>query len=187
MTLVAVFVPMGVPVLLGDLLLSDNRVQEDDIELPAHGAIPYKQPKTRAWRTSGLRQKLCLVNDFIAVGWSNSRVHARSVINDLKIHFERRYAGVEEILEFAQALPDSYELDLMVLALTPDGNFELGGGGKYCKRKYRAIRAHSSYRVRRKSLRRDPFKTRTDSLRRQDRPARQGNVDLVGDCGRRHG
>ena len=81
MTLVASILGKGLPVLLGDLLISrEGEVADSVISVPSVGEI---SASAFGYTAVQLRQKLCIINDGLAVGWAGSRTAATTVIRDL--------------------------------------------------------------------------------------------------------
>lgn len=84
MTLVAAFRINGIPVLVGDLLLTGQGPQES-IEIPTVGdvsLIPLFPDSDEAIK--GLVQKVNILSENLVIGWTGSYPEAKSIISDLK-------------------------------------------------------------------------------------------------------
>ena len=86
MTLVAVIAPNDVPVLVGDLLISGPaNAANKRLALPSlTSTVNSTELSDGKYAVSGLTQKLAMISDYLAVGWSGSRIAAKAVIADLR-------------------------------------------------------------------------------------------------------
>lgn len=95
MTLIASFQSGSTYILVGDLLISSDRKREMPLDIPTR--FSKNQPKANL-QFSGLSQKLVIINDNLAVGWSGTRINAKSIIHHVKDNIQSPYSG-EQILE----------------------------------------------------------------------------------------
>jgi len=77
MTMTAAFCVESYPVLVGDILLSGLEVLGKEVHIPTIGNIDSVFPEGSGFSIVGLCQKLCIVNDRIAIGWAGKRFSAR--------------------------------------------------------------------------------------------------------------
>jgi hypothetical protein len=98
MTAVARLLVKEQPLLIGDLLLSNRPTPGREIQLPIvnvtyREAVGDKGP-------SGLCQKIAILTDSIAVGWSGNRQAAQGVLADLKLRCEFDSLNLEEVKDY---------------------------------------------------------------------------------------
>jgi hypothetical protein len=86
LTLVAVAVSDKWPILFGDLLLSSSVPPAKEISLPTQNISPSKREQSDFWIT-GLTQKLCIITDCLAVGWSGTKITAKTIIHEMTKSF----------------------------------------------------------------------------------------------------
>jgi hypothetical protein len=104
-TLIAALIPDGHPVLLGDLLIS--------ADLPKDGALPVSGPVFlpsvgltvppdlgASRQIVATRQKLCLITDNLAVGWSGPYLVAQRIVRAMLDHFPSGPLTMADIDEF---------------------------------------------------------------------------------------
>ena len=97
MTLIAAMTGQGLPVLMGDLLLSSpKRVAQATTNVPTIGDVAELFAESQRVPT-GLCQKLCILDDRLAIGWSGGHMAARTVMNELKAHLASGRATPEEL------------------------------------------------------------------------------------------
>jgi len=98
MTLVSSFVVSGHTFLLGDALISrTSDCAVSPLHLPTIGDISEVFPPGSGFIPVELCQKILLVNPGMAVGWSGSRVYAKSVLSDVVTEFRNRSPGQQEL------------------------------------------------------------------------------------------
>jgi hypothetical protein len=86
MTLVAVL-DDKFPILFGDLLLSSPTTSNREVHLPAHDVWSADNAET-GYSISRLSQKLCIISDHLAVGWSGPRIYAQTIVQEMRTSFK---------------------------------------------------------------------------------------------------
>ncbi len=99
MTITMAFFPESYPILMGDVLLSGPE-RKDDVYIPTIGNIHNTFPKGSGYSIVGLKQKLCILNDKLAVGWAGTYVIAKTVINELKNAASNRNFSIADVMSF---------------------------------------------------------------------------------------
>jgi hypothetical protein len=100
MTAIAAIRIEGMPVLTGDLLLSSDSAPASMVNLPSLGEIPSRLPVNAVRYASGLRQKICIVNNDLAVAWSGKHGEAAKVLTSARQHFESTPVSNESLQSF---------------------------------------------------------------------------------------
>ncbi len=83
MTLIATMKAGPSQILLGDLLISGEERLESPLNLPGLGSVHQVYPEGSGYVPIALRQKVCLLNDYLAVAWAGPRYNAQAVIREL--------------------------------------------------------------------------------------------------------
>ena len=121
MTIIAGFSVGNYPVLVGDLLLTDERTDDLVIAIPSSEDINTKMPKgTR--RITGLRQKLNIIDDRLAICWAGSRVQAYSMLKSIRavrLEGKTTLEAIEQVITFT---PMDQKSDLSLIGLLIDEN-----------------------------------------------------------------
>lgn len=100
MTAVARLTINNFPVLIGDLLLSNEELDKKVIHLPTVGSHTIVFPTGSGFTISGLRQKLTVIGDNLTVGWAGNRLAAKAI--------------VKELIEINQSSPSPYQHFLII-------------------------------------------------------------------------
>ena len=105
MTLVARFEVSNSPVLLGDLLISGSeRPGADPLKIPTIDDIAEIYPEDWEWhRPNGLKQKIAIISDRLAVGWAGKEISATVAINKLREHVLTHGDELDKIREFVES------------------------------------------------------------------------------------
>jgi hypothetical protein len=82
MTLIATFNASSIPILFGDLLITSLETK-DPLFIPGIGSVHGIFPEGSGCVPTDLRQKVCLINDCLAVAWAGYKIKANSVLKDL--------------------------------------------------------------------------------------------------------
>lgn len=69
--------------LVGDILLSSDEVIGKSIDLPLTGDVRNIFPEGSGFVPTGLRRKLVVIGDNLALGWSGTRIAAKTVIKEM--------------------------------------------------------------------------------------------------------
>lgn len=119
MTLVAAFPLRGIPVLVGDFLLTDNQVNKKHDHLSTKPGIQNTNSTVNFRRIAGLRKKIHKINDRLVVGFTGDLIPCEILIKAL-------------VNEFANKVPTKKELDnfLSGIAISNKKNTKLVGW--YC-------------------------------------------------------
>jgi len=105
-TVIATFSLNGFPFMLGDLLISGPRAENEELHLPTIGdtSAVFLQGSARA--ITGLRQKLCVIGDNLAIGWSGSYIVAQTIVKELMRRNQRNQMTRQEIRNYFANLDD---------------------------------------------------------------------------------
>jgi hypothetical protein len=83
MTLIAGFVRYDCPILLGDLLVSDQDESEKEFVFPTVGKITKRDLLKGGYSPSHLCQKVVLISPMLAICWANTKIHAKSFVKSV--------------------------------------------------------------------------------------------------------
>lgn len=89
MTVVIGFLINNHPLLVGDILLSSEEIVGKSIDLPLTGDVRNIFPEGSGFVPTGLRQKLVVIGDNLALGWSGTRIAAKTIIKEMIEHNDR--------------------------------------------------------------------------------------------------
>ncbi len=89
MTLVAAFSIEGIPVLIGDLLLTDTDVRRNHVRLPTRPGLENMRPATGRNRIHGFRKKIQKIGDRLAVGFAGDVTAGRLLLRALDKRFSK--------------------------------------------------------------------------------------------------
>lgn len=104
MTLLAAFKIHNVPVLIGDFLLTDELVDVGHIFLPTKPDLAGVIPKNGKRRICGLRKKVHIIGNRIAVGFTGSLTPGRYLIKKLHEKFSIENPSVSRLKNFLKEL-----------------------------------------------------------------------------------
>jgi len=115
------------PVLIGDLMVSGFNDEKNykPFNTPASEDVNNLVPKI-LWRmVKGLKSKVLLINNRLAVGWAGSEIAARTVLTELSGSIDENNFSIKDVYDFIDSIDDlgKQELSLtgVVLESTPDG------------------------------------------------------------------
>jgi hypothetical protein len=122
MTLIARINFRGVPLYIGDLLISRKGKTAEKVDIPASTDINAKLPADAARSVTGLQQKINIIDDRLIISWAGSLLQARALIRDIRAAVEQGASSFEDIGEVVENVPmtDRNELSLIGTILTPD-------------------------------------------------------------------
>jgi hypothetical protein len=83
MTMIARLRRNGVPLYLGDLLITREGGGFETIDIPTVADVNAKLPSGVARSVVGLAQKLNLISDRLVVAWAGNLLQARSLIREI--------------------------------------------------------------------------------------------------------
>jgi len=119
----AAFCVESYPVLVGDILLSGLEVLGKEVHIPTIGNIDSVFPEGSGFSIVGLCQKLCIVNDRIAIGWAGKRFSAATVLKYLMAECTKREFTLEDIKYFWENDVDEWhKADLSLVGFIKYGN-----------------------------------------------------------------
>lgn len=99
MTLIATLTISNLPVLIGDALLSGEESGQN-ITIPTIGNISEVFPEGSGYTITGLRQKINIIDDNLAIGWAGSYIAAKTIISELKRQSNSQKFTRESIHQF---------------------------------------------------------------------------------------
>ena len=127
MTIISTFSIDDHPVLIGDLMVSGFTDEKNykPFNTPASEDVNNLVPKI-LWRmVKGLKSKVLLINNRLAVGWAGSEIAARTVLTELSGSIDENNFSIKDVYDFIDSIDDlgKQELSLIgvVLESTPDG------------------------------------------------------------------
>jgi hypothetical protein len=95
MTVVANLLIEGVPVLIGDAVITSGDLTERSITVPTVGMLPpMRRPIT------AFRRKVYIIDKRLTVAWTGSRLKAEQLISSLRYHIQRRGVTEKELEDF---------------------------------------------------------------------------------------
>ena len=83
MTLIAGFFRDGCPIIMGDLLVSDNDEKDKEFVFPTVGKVSKRDILNGEYSPSHLCQKSILISPKLAVCWANKKIYASSFIDEI--------------------------------------------------------------------------------------------------------
>jgi hypothetical protein len=125
MTMIARLRRNGVPLYLGDLLITREGGGFETIDIPTVADVNAKLPSGVARSVVGLAQKLNLISDRLVVAWAGNLLQARSLIREIA---ERVAEGTamkwQDVASIIDAIPavDKNDVSLIGTILTPAGS-----------------------------------------------------------------
>jgi hypothetical protein len=131
MTVIASFSIQGFPVLVGDLLLSGDEDLNKTIQIPTLGEITKVFPKGSGYVPCGLKQKIAIVNDNIALAWAGTRLSAQIIISDLiKKARKKKYWTLDDLSYFFSNYNKEHGEKVCIVGFSNDGKgiFSFGYG-----------------------------------------------------------
>jgi hypothetical protein len=80
MTLIAGFVRDGCPILMGDLLVSDEDMSDKEFVFPTVGKVSKRDLENGNYSPSQLCQKVILTSPRLVISWANKKIYAKAFI-----------------------------------------------------------------------------------------------------------
>ncbi|HEY9298740.1 MAG TPA: hypothetical protein VIQ31_20755, partial [Phormidium sp.] len=99
MTLIATLTISNLPVLIGDALLSGEGSGQN-LAIPTIGNVSEIFPEGSDYTITGLRQKINIIDDNLAIGWAGSYIAAKTIISKLKRQSNSQKFTRESIHQF---------------------------------------------------------------------------------------
>ena len=123
MTLIAAINIKIYPVLVGDLLVTSPIAPAHRVAIPTIGEITKEQGNLLTCHVVGLDQKICILNDCLAVAWAGRKVYARDIVRQMKGHFDDNPVNYNTLEEFLKSQNEKYldELSLICIYKTDTG------------------------------------------------------------------
>jgi len=138
LTLIAAFTIDGIPILIGDLLISAPSITTPEVRVPTVGDIAPLFPTGLGGRAiSGLDQKLNIIGDNIAIAWAGSRIQAKYALKKLIERNQQNSLTPDELSAFLSVLNSEIgqeDLSLIGWIVDPKGGpkgFTYGSCEKY--------------------------------------------------------
>ena len=127
MTLISIISPNDFPVLLGDLLISAPASNDGSrVSLPSLIAeTPSVELTNGSFSIVGLSQKVAVINDYLAVAWSGSKIAAKAVLTDLKENVPPTPMTSDDFFKYLDSLNYKETTELSLLGLTIDAEGKL--------------------------------------------------------------
>lgn len=109
MTAIAGFSVNGNPFLIGDLLVSGPENEIFTANIPTIGSVSEIFPTGSGFTVTGLRQKICIIDDHLMIAWAGPLISAKAIINDIIIkNKEKSFTGNSIINYFNNIDTDLY-------------------------------------------------------------------------------
>lgn len=102
MTLIAGFVRDDCPILIGDVLISDQDESDKEFTFPTVGKIGKRDLHNGSFSPSHLCQKVILVSPMLAICWANTKIYAKTFVKaiiEAKAHNTPSYALLSDIYQ----------------------------------------------------------------------------------------
>lgn len=113
----------GHPFLMGDLLVSSNEVDGKTALLPTIEKVSDVFPTGSGFVPTSLRQKLCLIDENLAIVWSGSAIHAKATIREIaKRHKNKRFVFKDLLDYFKQVEKDTIQDQASFLGFIRDAH-----------------------------------------------------------------
>jgi hypothetical protein len=129
MTLIAAFTVNNIPVILGDIMIS-NPVHGGDVEIsmPSVSDVNKLISSQTRLRVVGLTQKVNLVSGQVCIAWSGSFVHARLFLKYMRRHCNAKRLSLAEYNRIIDGYPGEDLEDISIISYFHDGH---GFGRRY--------------------------------------------------------
>lgn len=114
MTLIAAFPVHGVPVLVGDLLLTADADEGSQSFLPTVPEAAARLPETIGARVAGVTKKVHLIGTRLAVAWCGRRFVASAVIRRLYEEFSSSEATTERLTDILASFIDNQDENISI-------------------------------------------------------------------------
>lgn len=108
MTLVSAFMIGEHPYLVGDFLISSSASTKNSLSLPTSKRLTFEALLTGQPVPTGLRQKIVILSDHLAIGWSDSMIDARSLIREISEEFTDLELSGDEVVAFLKGKESEY-------------------------------------------------------------------------------
>jgi len=100
MTLIAAFISDGIPVVLGDLVISGPERTDAKLGLPTVGELTNVFPVGSGWSITHIRQKVAVLSDDLVVAWAGNVVAARTLIEELRSRLTKGRMSLDSLNVF---------------------------------------------------------------------------------------
>lgn len=129
MTLIAAFTVNNIPVILGDIMIS-NPVHGGDVEtsMPSVSDVNKLICNHTKLRVVGLIQKVNLVSEQVCIAWSGSYVHARLFLKYMRSHCKGKRLSLAEYDRVIDGYPGEDLGDISIISYFHGGH---GFGRRY--------------------------------------------------------
>jgi|RhiMethySRZTD1v2_1073278.scaffolds.fasta_scaffold01336_19 hypothetical protein len=107
MTIVARLTINDFPLLVGDVLLSAPETPGRTVRVPTVGDITQVFPEGSGFMPSGLRQKIAVIGDNLVIGWSGSRIAAKTVIQELITRNKHEQFSNDSLMKHLNSLDET--------------------------------------------------------------------------------
>lgn len=100
MTLIAGYFRDGCPILMGDLLVSDEDQSDKEFVFPTVGKVSKRDLYSGSFSPSHLCQKVILTSPKLAISWANKKIYAKSFVKsiiDANVHNNPSYEALLDI------------------------------------------------------------------------------------------
>ena len=124
MTVIARFEVRGIPMLVGDALLSAEPSVERSVSLPLIPGVNRHLPTTAARIVAGMTQKLNIVTDRLTIAWAGSYEQAVRTFSSIRPVAERANCSADDIQQVIEDIDPHHrnQLHLLGYLSTPEGN-----------------------------------------------------------------
>ena len=122
LTLIAQISFNGIPIYIGDLLLSADVKPSHVVDIPAGKDINARLPEGAHRAVHALRQKVNLISDRLIIAWAGSYLQALSLMSEMKRAIDNGDLTLETIRQIVESRDpgDRDDLQLVGTILTPD-------------------------------------------------------------------
>jgi len=134
MTMITAFFPEAYPILIGDVLISGLEIPGKQTHIPTIGSIENVFPGGSGYTVIGLRQKLCILNDSLAIGWAGTQVAAKVIIKQLMKASSEHNFTLDDVMHFWEREADEKSKETVsMIGLIKNGNMINSFGFNYQK------------------------------------------------------
>lgn len=100
MTLIATFRERGIPVLIGDVLISRTGVEAEHINIPTRNDVEAVLPREWQRNVCALYPKLAMINPHLAIAWTGNLLAAKAFLSEVRKKFGGPIGRVEGFFNF---------------------------------------------------------------------------------------
>lgn len=122
MTLIATFRESGIPVLIGDVLISRTGVEAEHINIPTRDDVETVLPREWQRNVCALYPKLAMINPHLAIAWTGNQIAAKMFLSEVRNKFGGPVGRVNGFFNFMRRYKEvGIGAELTIIGLSVKG------------------------------------------------------------------